>query len=181
MDPRQEQVTEAAEKLTDTAKESYRAVAGRAVLAQELNTELTQSFFKGLIKNLRARAESNRATTQQLVDQQQRAQGATRVLAQQTVKTYIDFVNSAFSFYQGSLEKVERNTEATPRVSSRSKADESLPLENYDSLNVEEITDRMEGLSVEVLRQLRAYEARNKNRSTLLERLNQKIEAGSSS
>jgi hypothetical protein len=45
------------------------------------------------------------------------------------------------------------------------------PLEGYDSMNVEQISNRLEGLSVEELEQLRRYEAAHKDRSTLRRRI----------
>ena len=49
------------------------------------------------------------------------------------------------------------------------------PLEGYDSMNVEQISNRLEGLSVEELEQLRRYEAANKDRSTLRRRIDDLI------
>jgi hypothetical protein len=54
-------------------------------------------------------------------------------------------------------------------------AGEGPPLEDYDSLNVEQISNRLEGLSVEELEQLRRYEAANKDRSTLHRRIENMI------
>jgi hypothetical protein len=54
-------------------------------------------------------------------------------------------------------------------------AGEGPPLEDYDSLNVEQISNRLEGLSVEELEQLRRYEAANKDRSTLRRRIDDLI------
>jgi ATP-dependent Clp protease ATP-binding subunit ClpA len=54
-----------------------------------------------------------------------------------------------------------------------------FPIEGYDELTVEEVSDRLEGLSTEELRVVRDYEERNKNRDTLLEELDRKIRAGS--
>ena len=39
----------------------YQALANRSVSAQELNAQLTQEFFNGVINNLRTQAECNRA------------------------------------------------------------------------------------------------------------------------
>ncbi len=44
---------------------------------------------------------------------------------------------------------------------------------------MEEVSDRLEGLSTEELRTVRDYEERNKNRDTLLEELDRKIRGGS--
>jgi hypothetical protein len=45
-------------------------------------------------------------------------------------------------------------------------------------LNVREVSERLEELSVEEIEQLRRYEAANKNRSTLLKRFDDRIEGG---
>ena len=111
MDQQQRQVNEAAEKFADALRESYQAVADRAVSAQELNAELTQDFFNRVVENLHTQAESNRELTQQLADQQERQQEATRALAQESTSAYMDFINSMFSFYQGSTEQARRQTQ----------------------------------------------------------------------
>ena len=46
-------------------------------------------------------------------------------------------------------------------------------------MNVREVSERLEELSVEEVERLRRYEAANKNRSTLLRRFDERIEAGS--
>ena len=107
----QRQVNEAAEKFADALRESYRAVADRAVSAQELNAQLTQDFFNRVVENLHTQAESNRELTQQLADQQERQQEATRALAQESTSAYMDFINSMFSFYQGTTEQARRQTQ----------------------------------------------------------------------
>ncbi len=107
----QTQVNEAAEKFADAIRESYRTVADRTVSAQELNAELTQDFFNGVINNLRTQAESNREMTRELIDQQERQREATQALTQESVDAYMDFVNSMFSFYQGSVEQAQRQTQ----------------------------------------------------------------------
>ncbi len=57
----------------------------------------------------------------------------------------------------------------------RRAAAQGPPLEGYDSLNVEQISSRLEGLSVEALEQLRCYETANKDRSTLHRRIDNLI------
>jgi hypothetical protein len=104
----QQQVNEAAEKFAEAVRESYRAVADRAVSAQQLNAELTQNFFNGVINNLRAQAESNREMTQELIGQQERQREATQALTQESVGAYMDFINSMFSYYQGTMEQAQQ-------------------------------------------------------------------------
>ena len=100
----QKQVNEAAEKFAEAIKESYQALSDRSVSAQELNAQLTQDFFNGVINNLRGQAESNRALAEELIEQQRRQQEASQALTQESVNAYTDFLNSMFSFAQGSTQ-----------------------------------------------------------------------------
>jgi polyhydroxyalkanoate synthesis regulator phasin len=105
----QRQVNEAAEKFASAIKESYQALADRSVSAQELNAQLTQDFFNGVINNLRTQAENNRALTEDLIEQQRKQQEASQALTQESVNAYMDFLNSMFSYYRGSLDETQRS------------------------------------------------------------------------
>jgi hypothetical protein len=105
----QKQVNDAAEKFADAIKESYQALADRSVSAQELNAQLTQEFFNGVINNLRTQAESNRALAEDLIEQQRKQQEASQTLTQESVNAYMDFLNSMFSYYRGSLDQVQKS------------------------------------------------------------------------
>ena len=69
---------------------------------------------------------------------------------------------------------------STEVAESQDQADDDLPLEDYDSMNVRQISGRLDDLSVEEVRRLRDYEVKNKNRRTLLNRFDRRIDAGSS-
>jgi hypothetical protein len=103
----QKQVNEAAEKFADAIKESYQALAQRGVSAQELNAQLTQDFFNGVINNLRTQAENNRALAEDLIEQQRKQQEASQALTQESVNAYMDFLNSMFPFAQGSTQAAQ--------------------------------------------------------------------------
>ena len=109
MDNRQQQqVNEAAEKFAAALRDSYKTVAERTVSAQQLNAEMTQTFFNNVIANLRSQAESNLEAVGELAEQQRRQQEATRALTQESVNAYMDFLNSIFSYYQGNLDRAQR-------------------------------------------------------------------------
>jgi len=194
MDEQQQQrVNQAAEEFADALRESYRAVSERGESAQELNAQLTEQFFNTVNDHLRTHAQDTRQMSEQLADHQQRGQEAAQQLTQESVQAYMDFINSIFSFSQtsspevaqrGTAEAQETSTTAattTTEASPERQADVEVPLEGYDSLNIEQITQRLDDLSTQEIRQLRAYEAENKSRSTLLRRLDERIEASSSS
>ena len=55
----------------------------------------------------------------------------------------------------------------------------AFPIEGYDEMNVEEISGRLDGLSVEELQVVRDYEELNEKRKTLLEQMDRKIRSSS--
>ena len=186
----QQKVNEAAEKFTDSLVQSYKAVADTGVSAQERSTQLTETFFNQAINNLHAQAEENRRVIQQLADQQQRQAEAAQTITRESVDTYMYFMDSMFSYWQGATQTGERAAEPTPistttpstgesTATSQSSDEEELPLENYDELNANEVIDRIEKLSAQEIERLRDYEARNKNRRRVLERMDARMSAAS--
>ncbi len=107
----QRQINEAAEQFASAIRDSYQAVADRTVSAQQLNAELTQDFFNRVINNLRNEAESNRQIAQGLAGQQQRQWEAAQALTRESTNAYMDFLNSMFFYYQGSVRETERSIE----------------------------------------------------------------------
>ena len=152
-DQQQSNVNEAAEKFAEALTESFRAVSDRAVSAQQLNAELTQNFFNGVIDNLRTQAEHNRQLTEQLGDQQRRQQEAAQALAQESVGAYMDFMNSFFSYYQGNLQQaqqqMQRQVQQQMQQAGRSagSSDWGVDDENRQAIrNVVEEANRRSGL-----------------------------------
>ena len=107
----QQRVNEAAEQFSGALVESFRVLSARGEAAQEHGAQLTQEFFNRVIANLRAQTEDTQEMTQQLADQQQRAQEAGRTLTRASVDGYMDFVNSMFSYYQGTVEQAGRQAQ----------------------------------------------------------------------
>src|SRR5829696_5999297 len=77
-------------------------------------------------------------------------------------------------------DKVLRQTEKATREAELEVAVFSaLKTANYDELTVAEISERLDGLSIEELKKVREYEKHNKNRETLIEQIDRKIRANS--
>ena len=117
MDQQQQQkVNEAADQFTDALVESFKAVADRGASAQDRGAQLTEVFFNQTINNLRAQAEENRQTTQQLADQQQRQTDAAQTLTRESVDIYMNFMDSMFSWWQGGIQTAERGARETEKA-----------------------------------------------------------------
>ena len=75
-------------------------------------------------------------------------------------------------------EQVLRQTEkATYQAELKAAVLGALKSANYDELTVDEISEKLDGLSTEQLKQVREYEQHNKNRETLIEQIERKIRA----
>ena len=104
MDEQQKQnITQAAEQLTDSTQQVFRTLADRTVSLQESNLRLTQNFFQNWIERLHNQAEGTREATQGLQEQGQRQREAVETLSQEATNAYSEFLNSALSFYQEAM------------------------------------------------------------------------------
>ena len=112
-------------------------------------------------------------TVQQWMDQAQQQQQAFRQQAQQQHQSFQDMTQEVLS-------SVTDLFSIPVTYAQEGLRSARFPIEGYDELTVEEVSDRLEGLSTEELRMVRDYEERNKNRDTLLEELDRKIRGGSS-
>jgi hypothetical protein len=196
-------VNEAARSFAETLAESYRVVYGQAAESAERQQQRAREFSELVSSNLREQTEAGRANAQQLSEQAARQQQAGQQLARESVEAYAEFLNDAFSRYRSGTEQAAQSAQQNARtlaetttgllgtatgavgatagatVEGAERAAEAavFPIEGYDEMNVDEISGRLDGLSVEELRLVRDYEERNKKRETLLEQLDRKIRA----
>ena len=192
-------VNEAARRFAETLADSYRVVYGQAAESAERQQQRAQEFSELVSRDLREQTEAGRANARQLSEQAGRQQEAGQALARESVEAYAEFLNEAFSRYRSGTEQAAQSaregartlTETTTgllgtatgtvgaSVEGAERAAEAavFPIEGYDEMNVDEISERLDGLSVEELQLLRDYEELNKKRETLLEQMDRKIRA----
>ena len=96
----------AARLFAEALAESYRTATDRTVSAQELNAQLMQQFFSGVVKNLRDQTDDILTASRDLAEQTQRGQEAAQTLTQESIGAYIDFMSSLFP-----VRGTERDTE----------------------------------------------------------------------
>jgi hypothetical protein len=191
-------VNEAARRFAETLAESYRVVYGQAAESQERQRRLAQGFSELVATNLREQTEGGRAAAERLSEQANKQQEAGQALARESVEAYVEFLDTAFSRYRSgtgwAAENVQEGAIATGGTAARvvgaatgavaSATASSLdttaetaafPIAGYDEMNVEEVSKRLNDLSVEELQLVRDYEERNKRRDTLLEQMDRKI------
>jgi hypothetical protein len=196
-------VDEAARRFAETLADSYRLVYGQASESAERQQQRAQEFSDLVSSNLKEQTEAGRANAQRLSEQAARQREAGQALARESVEAYAEFLNDAFSRYQSNTEQAAQSARegartlaetttgllgtatgavgatagATVEGAERAAEAAVFPIEGYDEMNVDEISERLDGLSVEELQLLRDYEERNKKRETLLEQMDRKIRA----
>jgi predicted transcriptional regulator len=74
-------------------------------------------------------------------------------------------------------EVLSQTEEALREAELRTEVYGSLGTADYDGLAVEEAAKRLEGLSTDQLEKVREFEKNNKNRETLIERIDSRIRA----
>ncbi|MBA4115522.1 MAG: hypothetical protein H0X71_03610, partial [Rubrobacter sp.] len=104
MDEQKKQnINQASEQLTDSARQSFQMLADRTVALQESNMKLTQSFFQNFMEQLQNQTEGNRDAAQNLQDERQKQKDAFETISNEATNAYSEFLNSALSFYQETL------------------------------------------------------------------------------
>jgi hypothetical protein len=196
-------LNEAAVRFAETLADSYRLVYAQAVESGERQRRLAQEFSELVATNLREQTEASRSGAQQLSEQASRQQAAGQEFARESVGAYAEFLDDAFSRYRSGAEQVlgsvqegamasgrstagllgtatdaaGRTLDATAEGAERTTEKAVFPIAGYDEMNVEEVSKRLNDLSVEELQLVRDYEERNKRRDTLLEQMDRKIRA----
>src|SRR5215211_9057451 len=162
---------------------AMRSLAEQIEKQQQISQQMTQELINTYMRLLNTpgsylsgQAEQQQQTIQQTAQQwmeqaqtqqqtfQQQAQEQQQSFQQMTqelMSTYAELFNIPISYAKEGLR------------------DAQFPIEGYDELTVDEVSERLSGLSSEDLREVRDYEERNKNRETILEQLDRRIRSGS--
>jgi hypothetical protein len=189
---REDAVDEAAARFAETLAESYRIVYEQAAEAQERQGRLARDFSERVLDHLKEQTESGRAASEQLADQARRQQEAGRAFAQESVNAYMDFLDTAFSQYREGIQRAAGSAQEGARAGSQTISDVvdiaagatrataenaagQPPIDGYDEMNVGEITRQLGDLTVVQLQEVKHYEKRNKNRSTLIEEIDSRL------
>jgi hypothetical protein len=146
------------------ARSARKQQEGFRALTQELTTAFETFYFSPFIYAQDGLNAVQKATEQGAEVTEQGARQGLRVAEEATEQT----------------EEVLRKTEeATREVELRASVLAALQTDNYDALTVAEVTDKLDELSADELKKLREFEKRNKDRESLVERIDRKIRATS--
>jgi len=203
-------LNEAARRFAETLADSYRLAYRQAAESAERQQQRAREFSELVASNLREQTEASRTGAERLSEQAERQRGAGQELARESVEAYAKFLDDTFSRYRFGTERAAQNVqegmaasgrtatgllgaatgavadatgravEATASGAEQAAEAVAFPIEGYDDMNVDEISERLRDLSVEELQLVRDYEELNEGRKTLLDQMDRKIGSASS-
>jgi hypothetical protein len=171
---------ETTQSVVRTSQESARIFTDYTVKAQELNTRLAQRAVETWIDGMRKQTELSQEIAQELFGKAEEQADVYRSFFGQwgnVPMMRFPFAGMAtdmmFPFQRQGMRLVENGV----RNAEETIATATFPIAGYDEKNVDEISARLDGLSAEQIRHLRAYEKAHKNRQSLIERFDSKLRA----
>jgi multidrug efflux pump subunit AcrA (membrane-fusion protein) len=156
----------AAQQGTEQALEATQQATQQALEATQQALEATQQVAQqGLRVAEEATAKAEKATVK-AEEAAVKAEQATMEAKQATVKTQAETREAAL-----------RAEEETREVALQAAVHRSLKTKDYEELNVDEVSKKLDGLSATELKKVRDYEMHNKNRSTLITEIDGRLSA----
>lgn len=176
------------EEVFEATRNSYQTAMENVFALQEETLRFARSLIEDSAQTAHKQAERNRATVQTLTESSRRQREAVEELLKASAKAYTDLFYASFSGYPRYRELLEAMVptgalDTAPKDESGGRRPgESLPIRDYDSLNVSEVGQEVEcnGLTAEDLKKLKSHEQANKDRRTLVELFDRGIEKASS-
>jgi hypothetical protein len=164
---------ETTQTVVRTSQESARIFTDYTVKAQELNTQFARRAVETWIDGLRKQTELSQDVAQELFGRaEEQADAYRRFFGQWGNFPFPGMANSVmFPFQRKGMHLVDTATGSAEET----LATATFPIAGYDEKNVDEISARLDGLSAEQIRRLRAYEKANKNRQSLIDRFDNKL------
>jgi hypothetical protein len=171
--------------VSNTTQEFAHTAMDNALKAQEINIELLRRTSHAWIEGLRYQARLSQGMAQVLFGQWGSAFASTTDMerpAQEQARSEVtqpatngvrkDTEVAAEDAWQ---EDEKQRAEKIAKDAQKNTATATFPIEGYDEMNVGEISERLDGLSVDELKRVRKYEKDNKNRWSLRKEMKQRI------
>jgi hypothetical protein len=200
-------MTRTTRQMIELQRDSFETLAKNFAALQRRNVELTQKWITGFYRpffpftyatyaqeGLQAAQQGTEqaleATQQALEATQQVAQQALRVAEEATAmaeKATVKAEEAAVKAekaeqattksHAATREAALRDEEETREVALQAAVHRLVNTKDYEELNVDEVSKKLDGLSATELKKVREYETHNKNRETLIAEIDRRLEA----
>jgi hypothetical protein len=175
-----DKVGEAAQTMSRATHKSAYTAMDYALKAQEINTKLLQQTTQAWIDGFRYQAKLSQGMAQAFFGQW----GNALASMPRTTPVELPVQRQSRSEVTGepATNGAQKSTEIAAKDAKGAQKNTetaTFPIEGYDEMNVGEVSERLDGLSVDELKRVRKYEKANKNRGTLRKEMKQRIKSTS--
>ncbi|MBA3426440.1 MAG: hypothetical protein H0U04_18320 [Rubrobacter sp.] len=186
---------ERARTMSRTTQESAHTAMDYALKAQEINTELLRRTSQAWIEGFRYQAKLSQGMAQAFFGQRGNAFASTTHVerpaqeqsksevtepatdgAQKSTEPAAEETQKSTEVAAEDAQETQKSTEIAAKDAQKNTETGAFPVEGYDEMNVGEVSERLDGLSVDELKRVKKYEKRNKDRGSLRKEMKQKIE-----
>jgi hypothetical protein len=178
-----DKVGEAAQTMSRTTHKSAYTAMDYALKAQEINTKLLQETTQAWIDGFRYQAELSQGMAEAFFGQWGNALAS---MASMPRTTPVELPVKRQSRSEGTGEPATNGAQKSTEIAAKdakgaqkNTETATFPIEGYDEMNLDEVSERLDGLSVDELKRVRKYEKANKNRGTLRKEMKQRIKSAS--
>src|ERR671910_697453 len=172
-----DKVGEAAQTMSRATHKSAYTAMDYALKAQEINTKLLQQTTQAWIDGFRYQAKLSQGMAQAFFGQW----GNALASMPRTTPVELPVQRQSRSEVTGepATEGAQKSTEIAAKDAQKNTETATFPIEGYDEMNLDEVSERLDSLSVDELKRVRKYEKANKNRGTLRKEMKQRIKSTS--
>jgi hypothetical protein len=169
-----EPATNGAQKVTETAakddqKNTEIAVKDDAQKKAEKAAETQQA----------EKVAKDTQKAEKAAEQTQKATETAAKSAQKSSEPAAEETQKSTEIAAKDAEETQKSTEIAAKDAQKNTEAATFPIEGYDEMNVGEVSERLDGLSVDELKRVRKYEKDNKDRGPLRKDMKQKIKTTS--
>ena len=163
-----EPATNGAQKATGPAAEETQ---NTEVAAEDARQKAEKQRAEKVARETRKAEEAAEETQEATETAAKSAQKSTEPAAEETQKSTEVAAKDA--------QETQKSTEIAAEDAEKNTDTTAFPIEGYDEMNVGEVSERLDGLSVDELKRVRKYEKGNKDRGTLRKEMKHKIKTTS--
>jgi uncharacterized membrane-anchored protein YhcB (DUF1043 family) len=184
---------DAARDLANTMSSGNFTSAGTKMMELgQRNAQFFQSWMTGGVNYLRNQAEHNQKAAEAFAKSAHEQQEGLRKLGEDYAGLYEEMAQSSRSYAEEGMKNAQQATrqglqavqetaeqadqmarQAASQTSSNGNGE--LPIRDYDNLSVNDVAQKLGSLSEEDLKKVRSYEKQNKNRDSLVDQIDRKI------
>jgi uncharacterized protein YecA (UPF0149 family) len=157
-----------------SAQQSVRIATDYWVASRERNNEVAREIARSVTEGMRRQTDANEEFTTKIFEILEERDEAHRRFFEQWAEA---FASVPFDYAKQATREAQKSADSGVGMAS---VNGGLPIAGYDELSVEEISGQLEALSEAQIKHLRDHERRTKNRKSLIEQFDHKLNKAAS-